>query len=136
MTMAARTRANQVALLAAYRERGDEAARQRLIDELTPLARALARRYADRGEPLEDLEQVAMVGLMNAIDRFDVSRNVDIASYAVPTILGEIKHHFVTAVGCSTFQASEGAERTIGQTPGRADYPAWTLALDSRARRR
>ncbi len=88
------TRADRAALLAAHRERGDEAARQQLIDELTPLARGLARRYAGRGEPVEDLEQVAMVGLMNAIDRFDLGRNVDIASFAVPTILGEIKHHF------------------------------------------
>jgi RNA polymerase sigma-B factor len=61
---------------------------------MLPLARNLARRYAHRGEQLDDLEQVACVGLMKAIDRFDASREVRFATFAVPTIAGEIKRHF------------------------------------------
>src|SRR4051812_33692451 len=61
---------------------------------MLPLARNLARRYANRGEPLDDLEQVACVGLMKAIDRFDPGREVRFATFAVPTIAGEIKRHF------------------------------------------
>ena len=59
-----------------------------------PLVRALASRYAGRGEPLEDLVQVGSIGLIKAVDRFDVDRGVDFASYAVPTIVGEIRRHF------------------------------------------
>ncbi|MEW6583641.1 MAG: SigB/SigF/SigG family RNA polymerase sigma factor [Actinomycetota bacterium] len=58
------------------------------------LARALARRYANRGEPLDDLEQVAIVGLINAVDRFDPSKGADFRSFAAPTILGELRRHF------------------------------------------
>jgi RNA polymerase sigma-B factor len=61
---------------------------------MLPLARSLARRYAGKGEPLDDLEQVASVGLLKAIDRFDLSRDVRFATFAVPTIAGEIKRHF------------------------------------------
>jgi RNA polymerase sigma-B factor len=61
---------------------------------LVPLARALARRYAGRGEPLDDLVQVGMVGLINAVDRFDPARGADLVSFAAPTILGEIRRHF------------------------------------------
>src|SRR3954466_2682792 len=61
---------------------------------MLPLARSLARRYAGKGEPLEDLEQVASLGLLKAIDRFDVSREVRFATFAVPTIAGELKRHF------------------------------------------
>ena len=59
-----------------------------------PLARALAGRYAGRGEPLDDLVQVACVGIMKAIDGFDITREVRFSSYATPTVLGEIKRHF------------------------------------------
>jgi RNA polymerase sigma-B factor len=61
---------------------------------MLPLARSLARRYAGKGEPLDDLEQVASLGLLKAIDRFDVSREVRFATFAVPTIAGELKRHF------------------------------------------
>jgi RNA polymerase sigma-B factor len=61
---------------------------------MLPLARALAGRYANRGEPLDDLVQVACVGLVKAIDGFDLTRPVRLASYATPTMLGEIKRHF------------------------------------------
>ena len=81
-------------LLRRWHEEGDVAARDALAESMLPLARNLARRYANRGEPLDDLEQVACVGLMKAIDRFDPAREVRFATFAVPTIAGEIKRHF------------------------------------------
>jgi RNA polymerase sigma-B factor len=68
--------------------------RERLIMEHLPLVRGLARRYADRGEPLDDLVQVGTIGLIKAIDRFDPARGYKLASFATPTILGEIRRHF------------------------------------------
>ena len=68
--------------------------RERLIVEHLPLVRGLARRYANRGEPLDDLVQVGTIGLIKAIDRFDPSRGVKLSSFATPTILGEIRRHF------------------------------------------
>jgi RNA polymerase sigma-B factor len=73
---------------------GDRAARDRLVEQYLRLARMLARRYARATEPLEDLEQVASLGLVQAIDRFDPSRGTAFSSFAVPTILGELKRHF------------------------------------------
>jgi RNA polymerase sigma-B factor len=70
------------------------AIRANAIEWYLPLATNLARRYAGRGEPLGDLTQVATIGLIKAIDRYDASRNVPFASYASPTILGEIKRYF------------------------------------------
>ncbi|HEU5264845.1 MAG TPA: SigB/SigF/SigG family RNA polymerase sigma factor [Gaiellaceae bacterium] len=81
-------------LLITYHRNGDPVAREQALVELMPLVRALAARYAGRGEPLEDLVQVGSVGLIKAVDRFDVDRGVDFASYAVPTIVGEIRRHF------------------------------------------
>jgi RNA polymerase sigma-B factor len=81
-------------LLRAYHERGDLSARDRLVQANLPLARAIARRYAGRGEQVEDLVQVASIGLIKAIDRFDLERGVYFRTYAVPTIVGEIKRHF------------------------------------------
>jgi RNA polymerase sigma-B factor len=72
---------------------GDPTARERLIELHLPLVRALARRYANRGERLEDLVQVGSIGLIEAIDRFDPERGSDLVSFAVPTITGEIKNH-------------------------------------------
>lgn len=81
-------------LLRAYHRDGDREARDRVLVELMPLVRALATRYAGRGEPVEDLVQVGSVGLIKAVDRFDVDRGVEFSSYAVPTIVGEIRRHF------------------------------------------
>ena len=81
-------------LLRRIHEHGDLRARDQLAEEMLPLARALAGRYAGRGEPLDDLVQVACVGIMKAIDGFDVTRDVRFSSYATPTVLGEIKRHF------------------------------------------
>ncbi|WP_187369014.1 SigB/SigF/SigG family RNA polymerase sigma factor [Baekduia soli] len=72
----------------------DPALRDQLVERYLPLARQLARRYQRPDEPMDDLVQVAALGLVKAIDRFDATRAVAFSSYAVPTILGEIKRHF------------------------------------------
>lgn len=81
-------------LLHRYHEHGDMAAREALVEQMLPLVRTLARRYVNRGEPLDDLIQVGCVGLIKAVDRFDVTRELRFSTFAVPTILGEIKRHF------------------------------------------
>lgn len=81
-------------LFARLAETRDGALREALVERYLPLARRLARRYQRPDEPLDDLLQVASLGLVKAIDRFDASRDVAFSSYAVPTILGEIKRHF------------------------------------------
>jgi RNA polymerase sigma-B factor len=81
-------------LLRRYHEHGDLEARERLIEQYLPLVRSLARRYSYRGELLEDLVQVGCIGLIKAIDRFDVNRGVELTTYATPNIIGEIKRHF------------------------------------------
>ena len=68
--------------------------RNRAIEAWLPLARNLAQRYANRGEPFDDLFQTATVGLVKAIDRFDLSFGVDFVGFAIPTIIGEVKRHF------------------------------------------
>jgi RNA polymerase sigma-B factor len=68
--------------------------RHLLIERFLPLARSLALRYRRSGEPLDDLLQVASLGLIKAIDRFDPDREIPFSSFAVPTILGEIKRYF------------------------------------------
>jgi RNA polymerase sigma-B factor len=76
----------------------DDPRRARLRDELVeihlPLVEYLARRFRNRGEPLDDLVQVATIGLIKSVDRFDLSREVEFSTYATPTIVGEIKRHF------------------------------------------
>src|SRR5919106_2115977 len=81
-------------LLRRYHEDGDLEARERLIEQYLPLVRSLARRYSYRGEQLEDLVQVGCIGLIKAIDRFDLERGVELTTYATPNIIGEIKRHF------------------------------------------
>lgn len=81
-------------LFARARLDDDQQARARLIERYLPLARRLARRYQHTDEPIDDLVQVASLGLLKAVDRFDCSRGVMFSSYAVPTILGELKRHF------------------------------------------
>jgi RNA polymerase sigma-B factor len=82
------------ALLERYAQTGDRRCRERAIEQHMPLARRLALRYARGGEPLDDLLQVAYLGLVNAIDRFDPARGTRFASFAVPTITGELRRHF------------------------------------------
>ncbi len=73
---------------------GDQDAREELITRCLPLVRGLARRFASRGQPVEDLVQVGSIGLIKAIDRFDATRGVELSTYATPTIMGEIKRYF------------------------------------------
>jgi RNA polymerase sigma-B factor len=80
-------------LLRLYHGHGDREARSKLIQEYLPLVRRLARRHVGRGESYEDLVQVGTIGLINAIDRFQLDRGVDLATFAIPTIDGEIKRH-------------------------------------------
>jgi RNA polymerase sigma-B factor len=82
------------ALFARYLDKRDPVDRDVLVERFLPLARQLARRYQRPDEPFDDLFQVACLGLINAIDRFDLEREVAFSSYAVPTILGEIKRYF------------------------------------------
>ncbi len=81
-------------LLDRYHRDGELAARDELVARFLPLARQLARRYQRGNEPLDDLVQVASIGLVKAIDRFDPERGTAFSSYAVPTILGELKRYF------------------------------------------
>lgn len=73
---------------------GDPAARDELIRRHLPLARKLAARYRSRNEPFDDLVQVAYVGLVNAVDRYDPARGRPFRAFAIPTILGELRRHF------------------------------------------
>ena len=84
---------DQEQLLAAWCERGDVDARQRLIEQHLPLVRVLARRFVRHGEQLDDLVQIGAVGLIKAVDRYDPARGSSLAAYAVPTIVGEIRRH-------------------------------------------
>ena len=81
-------------LLKRYHEQGDATAREELVNRHLPLVKSLARRYAGRGEALEDIEQVGAIGLLKAIDRYELSREVALTTYATPNVVGEIKRHF------------------------------------------
>jgi len=85
-------------LFRAYREADGEEDRShhraKLVDQYIGLVEFLARRFRNRGEPLEDLVQVGTIGLLKAIDRFDLDREVEFSTYATPTVVGELKRHF------------------------------------------
>jgi RNA polymerase sigma-B factor len=85
---------NDKVLLRRYHEEGDLQAREQLIEQYMSLVRSLARRYNYRGEQLDDLVQIGSIGLIKAIDRFDLDRGVELTTYATPNIIGEIKRHF------------------------------------------
>ncbi len=85
---------SQAELFSRWRQQGDRRAREELISRSLPLARQLARRYASAREPLEDLVQVASLALVKAVDRFDPERGWAFSSFAVPTIIGELKRYF------------------------------------------
>ena len=94
-----RTRARSAELFAQMRGADDpsparEAARDGLVHLHLPLVEHCARRFRNRGEPLEDLVQVGTIGLIKAVDRFDTDRGVEFSTYATPTIIGEIKRYF------------------------------------------
>ena len=87
-------RQQETQLFLAHRRTRERAARDALVKRYLPLARSLARRYRGSSEPLEDLEQVASLALVKAVDGFDPARGTAFSSYAVPSILGAIKRHF------------------------------------------
>ncbi len=132
-------------LLARWQTERDENAREEAVARMLPLARALARRYANRGEPLDDLEQVASVGLLKAVDRFDCARDVKFATFAVPTIAGEIKRHFrdrgwmlrvpreVQELNARLQGARERATRELGRTPSLREIAAAAGADEEQA---
>jgi len=112
------------------------ALRERAIEAWLPLARHLARRYAGRGEPTDDLIQTATVGLLKAVDRFDPSLGIDFAGYAIPTIVGEIKRHFrdrtwsirvprrLQELRLAITGANNALTHTLGRLPTVADIAA------------
>jgi RNA polymerase sigma-B factor len=106
---------------------GDPRARAAMIERHLPLARRLALRYRRASEPLDDLVQVASVGLVKAVDRWDPERGFALASFAVPTILGELRRHFRDATWLvrpprqlrELASSVEGARRSLGAAIGR-----------------
>jgi len=86
-------RGSTAALLTAYHRTGDRHARTRVIEQNLPLVHALARRFAGPSEPIDDLVQVAAIGLIKAVDGFREDRGSDLGAYAVPTIVGELRRH-------------------------------------------
>ena len=107
----------------------DEDAREELVNLYLPLARSLARRYSNRGQDIDDLNQVALLALLHAIDRFDPDMGKRFTSFAVPTILGELKRYFrdsAWGVGVPrrlkdlwvlSRQANEELAQTLGRSP-------------------
>jgi RNA polymerase sigma-B factor len=129
-------RSETIALLRAYRENGDAAARERLVERHLPLVRALAGRFAHRGERYEDLVQVGAIGLIEAIDRFDPARGRDLIGFAVPTICGEIRRHLrdrcavvrvprrLAELTSTLRPASQLLTARLGRTPTRSELAA------------
>jgi RNA polymerase sigma-B factor len=103
---------------------GDREARDALVIELLPLARRLARRYARSNESLDDLEQVAAMGVVKAVDRFDPDRGATLTRYATTYIEGELRHHLRDNLGVPH------VPRTMRSTAGRAGRAANRLAAE------
>jgi RNA polymerase sigma-B factor len=115
---------------------GRSAIRDRAITGWLPLAKAMARRFDGRGEQLDDLTQIATIGLIKAIDRFDPEYGNDFASYAVPTIVGEIKRHFrdhtwdvrvprrLQELKIDIANATAALSQSLGRSPTVADLAA------------
>ena len=110
--------------------------RDRTIEAWLPLARHLANRYANRGEPRDDLHQVAVLGMIKAVDRFEADRGVDFAGFAIPTIVGELKRHFrdrtwsvrvprrLQELRLAITAANNTLTNTLGRSPTVADIAA------------
>jgi len=130
-------------LLVRYHRFADLAAREELVERFLPLARDLALRYTYTDEPYDDLLQVACLGLIKAIDRFEPGRGTKFTSYAAPTILGELKRHFrdkgwslhvprdlqdvrevAGHLGCSVEQVLEAQEAAASYEAASLDAPA------------
>src|ERR1700761_994792 len=104
----------------------DQAARAELVELYMPLARRMASRYAGVSEPYDDLLQVASLGLLNAVDRFDASRGTPFAGFAKPTILGELKRYFRDKVW------TVRVPRSVHDLMARVDKASEKLALELR----
>jgi RNA polymerase sigma-B factor len=131
MTVAvpAAARAAEHELLRIYHETGDVRARHQLVERFLPFARELANRYSYTDEPLDDLVQVACIGLLKAIDRYEPRRGTRFTSYAAPTILGELKRHFrdkgwalhvprdLQERGLKATRESEQLAKSLGRSP-------------------
>ncbi|WP_219414298.1 RNA polymerase sigma factor SigF [Pseudonocardia nigra] len=111
---------------------GRTALRSKLVTGYLPVVQHIARRFAGRGEPVDDLEQAGTVGLLNAVDRFEPDRGIDFLSYAVPTITGEIRRHFRDRTWSMRVprrlkdlqSAINGAVGPLSQELGRAPKPS------------
>jgi RNA polymerase sigma-B factor len=110
-------------LLERYAEDQSPVVREELVDRFMPLARRLAGRYAGGAEPFDDLVQVASVGLVKAINRFDPERGTAFSTFAVPTILGELKRHFRDR-GWSVHVPRDVQERILKVEKATAELPA------------
>jgi RNA polymerase sigma-B factor len=116
-------------LLEEYRRTRDPKIREQLVLMHENLVRYLAAKFANRGEPLEDLVQVGLIGLINAIDRFDADRGTKLSTFATPTIVGEIKRHFrdkawnlkvprrLQEMNQQVMKANESLAQALGRAP-------------------
>src|SRR6476660_9054775 len=94
MTLTAEERDKLRAMFVEYRRTNDRKLRNELIEAHKPLASHLARRFANRGEPFDDLLQVAYLGMLKAVERFDPDRGLEFSTFATATVDGELKRHF------------------------------------------
>ena len=129
-------------LLERYHRSGDLEARRELVERMMPLVRHIARRYANRGEPLDDLVQVGAVGLIKAVDRFDIERGVKLSTFAAPNIAGEIKRHFrdrgwsirvprdIQELNAKLTQATDRLTTKLGRSPNIAELAEATKATE------
>ena len=127
-------------LLRRYHECGDAQARDALVQRWLSLARRLARGYSRGREPLEDLEQVAFIGLLKAIERYEIDRGAAFSTFAVPTIAGELKRHFrdytwlvrvpraLKDLSVAAARAEADLEARLGRAPTASELAAETGA--------
>ena len=120
-------------LFSSYRQSQDRVLREQLVLAHTPRAASLARRFANRGEPVDDLIQVATIGLLKAVDRFDPARGAQFSTYATVTIVGEIRRHFrdrfwtirvprgLRELNSRLMRAGERLSQELGRTPALAE---------------